>query len=145
MWPLLFYCSFPFEDMQIIGLENKAGKKQRSKGQILKCEGPCSSCISALYGFQTRTKVIEARTARTPLSRTLRTKMHKIIAGARLDYDDKSLFPCGKPCSTKTHDETVKKLVLFSAFDRWNHDRKTAVALFNGHSSERICNTNHVK
>ena len=25
------------------------------------------------------------------------------------------LYPCGKPCSTGTHNETVKKLALFSA------------------------------
>ena len=25
------------------------------------------------------------------------------------------LYPCDKPCSTETHDETVKKLAVFSA------------------------------
>ena len=25
------------------------------------------------------------------------------------------LYPCGKPCSTGTHNETVKRLILFSA------------------------------
>ena len=55
------------------------------------------------------------------------------------------LYPGGKPCSTRTHNETVKNLALFSAFDRSNHDRTTAVALFNGHSSERKCDKDHVK
>ena len=26
------------------------------------------------------------------------------------------LYPCGKPCATGTHSESVKKLALFSAF-----------------------------
>ena len=55
------------------------------------------------------------------------------------------LYTCGKPCSTGTHNETVKKLTLFSAFDRSNYDRTTALALFNGHSSERKFDKNHVK
>ena len=44
-----------------------------------------------------------------------------------------------------THNEAKKKLTLFSAFDRTNHDPKTDLALFNGHSSERNCDKNHVK
>ena len=55
------------------------------------------------------------------------------------------LYPYGKPCSTETHNETVKNLALSPAFDRSNHDRTTAVALFNGHSSERQCDKNHLK
>ena len=55
------------------------------------------------------------------------------------------LYPCGKPCSTGTYDESVKNLALSPAFERSNHDRTTAVALFNGHSSERKCDNNHVK
>ena len=31
------------------------------------------------------------------------------------------LYPWGKSCPTGTHNETVKKLTLFSAFDRSNH------------------------
>ena len=42
------------------------------------------------------------------------------------------LYSCCKTCSTGAHNETVKKLTLFSAFDR-----TTAFALFNGHSSEQ--------
>ena len=45
------------------------------------------------------------------------------------------LYPCGKPCSTGNHSETVKKLALFSAFNRLNYDQKIA-SLFNGHPSE---------
>ena len=55
------------------------------------------------------------------------------------------LYPCGKPCSSRTHNETVEKLTLFSAFDRSNNDRTTASALFNGHSPEGNCDKNHVK
>ena len=29
-------------------------------------------------------------------------------------YDDEPLYPRGKPCSTGTHDEAVKKLTPFS-------------------------------
>ena len=36
------------------------------------------------------------------------------------------LNPCGKSCSTGTRNETVKKLSLFSAFDRSNYDEITA-------------------
>ena len=50
-----------------------------------------------------------------------------------------SLYPCGKPCSTGTHRETVRKLIVCSAFDRSNHDRTTTSSLLNGHSSERKC------
>ena len=57
----------------------------------------------------------------------------------------KPMYPCGKPCSRGTHNETVKHLALSKAYDRLNHDRKTAVALFNGCSSERKCNKYHVK
>ena len=49
------------------------------------------------------------------------------------------LYPSGKPCSTGTHNETVKNLALSPAFGRSNHDRTTAVALFSGNSSERKC------
>ena len=49
------------------------------------------------------------------------------------------LYTCSKPCSTGTHNETVKNLALSPALDRSNHDRTTAVALFNGQSSERKC------
>ena len=55
------------------------------------------------------------------------------------------LYPWGKPCSTGTHTETVKKLALFSAFDRSNENRTTALILFNGYSSERISDKNHIK
>ena len=41
--------------------------------------------------------------------------------------------------------ETVKNPALSPAFDRSNQDRTIAVALFNGHSSERKCDENHVK
>ena len=40
------------------------------------------------------------------------------------------LYLCGKPCVTGTHNETVKKLALFCAFDRSNHDRTTALAFY---------------
>ena len=55
------------------------------------------------------------------------------------------LYLCGKPCSRGTQSETVKNLALSPAFNRSNHDRTIAVALFNGHSSERRCDKNHVK
>ena len=45
-------------------------------------------------------------------------------------------YSCSKPCSKGTHDETVKRLTLFSAFNRSNHDRTTALSLFICHSSE---------
>ena len=38
------------------------------------------------------------------------------------------LYPYGKPCSRRTHNETVKNPGLSPAFDRSNHDRTTAVA-----------------
>ena len=37
-------------------------------------------------------------------------------------------FPCGKPCSAGTHNETVKSLALSPVFDRSNQDRMNAVA-----------------
>ena len=49
------------------------------------------------------------------------------------------LYPRGKPCTTGTHNKTVKKMTLFSAFDRSNHGPATALALFNGHSIVRKC------
>ena len=55
------------------------------------------------------------------------------------------LYPCGKPCSRGTHNEIVKNPALSPAFDRSNQDRTSAVALFNGHSSERKCDKNQVK
>ena len=55
------------------------------------------------------------------------------------------LYPCGKPCSRGTHNETVKNPALSPTFDRSNQDHTTAVALFNGHSTERACGENHVK
>ena len=54
-------------------------------------------------------------------------------------------YSCGKPCSTGTHNETAKNLALSPAFDRSNHDRTTAVALFSGHCWERKCDKNHVE
>ena len=47
------------------------------------------------------------------------------------------LYSCGKPCSTGTHNETVKNLTQLTAFDRSNHDRTTALALFTGHSRKK--------
>ena len=44
-----------------------------------------------------------------------------------------------------TNYETVKNLALFFALDRLNHDRTTALALFNGLPSEREYDKNHVK
>ena len=55
------------------------------------------------------------------------------------------LYLCGKLYSTGTLNEAVKNLTLSPACDRLNHDRMTAVALFNSHSSERKCSKNHVK
>ena len=54
-------------------------------------------------------------------------------------------YPCDKPCSRGTHNETMKNLALTPAFDQSNHDRTITVAVFNGHSSERKCDRNHVK
>ena len=31
-------------------------------------------------------------------------------------------YPCGKPCSTGTHNENVKGLTLFSPYRQWDHD-----------------------
>ena len=39
------------------------------------------------------------------------------------------MYPCGKPCSTGTHNETVKRMAQSPAFDRSNHDRTTATTL----------------
>ena len=55
------------------------------------------------------------------------------------------LYPGSKPCSTGTHNETVKNLALSHAFHRSNQDRTSAVTLFNSHSSESECDKNHVK
>ena len=54
------------------------------------------------------------------------------------------LHPCSKPCSTGTHNETVKNLTLYCLLDRLNQDRTTALALFSGHSLERKCDNKHV-
>ena len=35
---------------------------------------------------------------------------------------DESLYSCGKPCSTRSRNEIMKKLTLFPAFDPSNHD-----------------------
>ena len=69
---------------------------------------------------------------------------HCVILSPRL-MTMSPFYPCGKPCSRGTHNETVKNPALSPAFDRSNHDRTTAVALFNGHSLERKCDKNHVK
>ena len=45
----------------------------------------------------------------------------------------------GLCCQFRTHNETVKKLTLFSAFDQSNHDGTTALAPFSGNSSEIKC------
>ena len=55
------------------------------------------------------------------------------------------LYPCGKLCSTGTHNETVKNLVLFSTFDRSNQERTTASALVIGQSSVTPQKENAIK
>ena len=76
-------------------------------------------------------------------SMPLKLMEHFLRFGSRI-MTMSPLYPCGKPCSRGTHNETVKNPALSPAFDRSNHDRTTAVALLNSHSSERKCDESHV-
>ena len=47
-------------------------------------------------------------------------RIRSVIEGRRMTMSP--LYSFGKPCSTETHNETVKNLALLPAFDRSNHD-----------------------